>query len=1015
MTFFSAGTDGNNFTALAWNNNNLFFQNYTSGSQVTATSSAVFRDPSAWYHVVLAIDTTQSTPANRAILYVNGVQQAGFSGSSFSLNQQFWINFTYTHRIGSRQLSSADSFTDQYMADINFVDGQQLTANSFGSSNGLGVWQPIRYGGSYGTNGFYLPFPSANSVTANFLVVAGGASGGGWHGGGGGAGGYRTSVGTSGGGGSAESALTINTGISYTVQVGAGGSAVIDARGNDGGNSVFSTITSTGGGGGGSYATPRAGKNGGSGGGALNTSPGSGTANQGFGGGIGEGDNPAENRPGGGGGASAAGIAWNAGTNPAGGGDGVSSSITGSSVPRGGGGGGSRETTPLAPGGSGGGGTGGNSATNPTSGSANTGGGGGGQRAGFESRSSGAGGSGIVVISYAGSPQFTGGTITSSGGNTIHTFTTSGTLGIGIGGDYSPNGNNWTPNGFSFSSGSTYDSMTDVPTLTSATAANYCVLNPLTNVGIGTVSNGNLQLATTTNSRTMTGTMALPSTGQYYFEITATDYVTDGGTFLGIVNEAFITTTPTNGTWLGFNTYSATYNNGTTTDTNGLTGTNVTNDGDIWCIAVDMTNGKFWIGRSRSGTLVWADGVTPAVNGSGATALSLPTGTLYPMAYRGGSFNETYNFNFGQQPFAQTPPTGFNRLNTFNLPTPTIGATASTLASKNFNAVLFNGTSASTLTVTGVGFQPDLVWAKGRSGAWDHYLWDAVRGVTKYINSNSTATETTDANTLTSFNSDGFTSGAGASFGPFSLGNTQVAWNWKANGAGSSNTAGSITSTVSANTSAGFSIVTYTGTGSAGTIGHGLGVAPSMIIYKRRTGGSDSWIVYHASAGAANSLTLNNTNGVYSGGGTYYWGGTAPTPSVFSVATDSAVNTGSSTYVAYCFAEVDGYSKIGKYTGTGAGDSNGTFVYCGFRPAFIIAKVDASGYNWAMMDNERPGYNSISYRLFSDVVNEEVTTGDPQIDFVSNGFKLRAGNANYAGTVYYIAFAEHPFKYANAR
>jgi hypothetical protein len=344
--------------------------------------------------------------------------------------------------------------------------------------------------------------------------------------------------------------------------------------------------------------------------------------------------------------------------------------------------------------------------------------------------------------------------------------------------------------------------------------------------------------------------------------------------------------------------------------------------------------------------------------------------------------------------------------------------------SEHFDAKIRTGAGGGSVTVSGVGFRPDLVWTKSRSHAYDHMLADSVRGTTKAVRTNLSAVELTADSWgyLSAFNSDGYTAVPGsANFQSYGTsGITYVDWMWKAGGTAVTNTSGTISSQVSANPTAGFSIVTYAGTGSSGTIGHGCQVngiakAPSMIIYKRTTGGSDSWIVYHASAGAANSLTLNNTNAVYSGGGTYYWGGTAPTPSVFSVATDSAVNTGSSTYLAYCFAEVDGYSKFGKYTGTGAGESNGPFVYCGFRPAFIIVKVDAGGYNWAMMDNERPGYNSISYRIMADAANEETTAGDPQLDFLSNGFKLRAGNANYAGTVYYMAFAESPFKYASAR
>ena len=173
-TFFGAGIDANNFTALAWINDALYLQNYTGGSQVVTNTTAVFRDPSAWYHIVLALDTTQATAANRAIIYVNGVQQTGFSGSSFSLNQDFWVNFTYAHRIGSRQLSSADSFSNQYMTEINFIDGSALDPTSFGEFNATtGVWQPKAYTGSYGTNGFYLDFADNSSVAALGYDAAG--------------------------------------------------------------------------------------------------------------------------------------------------------------------------------------------------------------------------------------------------------------------------------------------------------------------------------------------------------------------------------------------------------------------------------------------------------------------------------------------------------------------------------------------------------------------------------------------------------------------------------------------------------------------------------------------------------------------------------------------------------------------------------------------------------------------------------------------------------------------------
>jgi len=712
-------------------------------------TTAVFRDPSAWYHFVIAIDTTQATTADRAKIYVNGVlQTVTVSNGGIGLNANWGFNTANTLNIG--RYTGGSSYTDGYLAEINFIDGQALTPSSFGeTSTSTGVWIPKKFVGTYGTNGFYLPF-------------------------------------------------TDNSGATSTT----------------------------------------------------------------------------------------------------------------------------------------------------------------------------------------------------------------------IGKDFSGNSNNWTPNNISVTAGSTYDSMTDVPTLTSATAGNYAVMNPLANSGIGTLSRGNLQLVTSTNAKTITGTMALPSTGQYYFEITATDYITGNGTFFGVVNQEFLTGAPSNGTWLGFNTYSATYNNGTSTDTNGLTGTDVTNDGDIWCIAIDVTNNKFWIGRSRSGTLTWADGTTPAVNGGGATTISLPTGTLYPMAYRGGSDNETYNFNFGQQPFAHTPPTGFVRLNTFNLPTPTIGATASTTANKYMNIALYTGTGSSQ-SITGLGFQPDWTWIKGRSGATDHGLYDAVRGVQNQLESNTTTAETAEATGLTAFGSDGFTVGALAQLNTSSA--TYVGWNWKANGAGSSNTSGTITSTVSANTTAGFSIVTYTGTGVNATVGHGLGATPSMVTVKCRSTAGESWHTYHVGLSSlANTVYLNGTaaQGSFP---TCFNSMSTLNSTVFSLGTDGASNGSGRTYVAYCFAPIAGYSAFGSYTGNGSTD--GTFVFTGFRPRFIILKRSNTGGDaWIMMDTSTQTYNVVGNFLQPSQADAELTT--PICDFLSNGFKLRETytTINSSGSTYiYMAFAESPFRYANAR
>ena len=324
--------------------------------------------------------------------------------------------------------------------------------------------------------------------------------------------------------------------------------------------------------------------------------------------------------------------------------------------------------------------------------------------------------------------------------------------------------------------------------------------------------------------------------------------------------------------------------------------------------------------------------------------------------------------------------------------------------SVHFNTKLYTGTGA-TQAVTGVGFQPDWVWLKSRSNSTYHLLYDAVRGATKQIYSNTTSAEGTDTNTLTSFDSDGFSLGADSGSGANINGYTQVAWNWKANGAGSANTDGSINSTVSANTTSGFSIVKYTGTGANATVGHGLGVAPKMIIVKN-TEATENWLVYHQSLGNTSVLKLNETSA--KGSSQYYWNNTSPTSSTFSLGASSEANTNADVNIAYCFAEKTGYSKFGSYDGNG--NANGTFVYTGFKPAFVIVKVSSGGTgDWQLFDNKRIGFNGGNYRLKPSSSSAEAT--DSLIDFLSNGFKLRdaGGSFNASGDTYiYMAFAENP-------
>jgi hypothetical protein len=312
-----------------------------------------------------------------------------------------------------------------------------------------------------------------------------------------------------------------------------------------------------------------------------------------------------------------------------------------------------------------------------------------------------------------------------------------------------------------------------------------------------------------------------------------------------------------------------------------------------------------------------------------------------------------------------------------------------------FNTKLYTG-NGSTQSITGVGFQPDWTWIKNRSSSYSHCLYDVVRTATKRVKSNSTDAEDTDTGGLTSFDSNGFSVGSSASQN--ASGENIVSWNWKAgNSAGSSNTDGSITSTVSVNTTAGFSIVKWTGTGSAVTVGHGLGQKPDILFVKRYSG-SSSWTVYTDVIDGSNDyLSLNASDAKGDSGNP------VATNSVFQKS-----DTNGEEVIAYCFASKTGYSKIGSYTGNGNAD--GTFVYTGFKPAFVLIKqTSASGTDWRLMDNKRSAFNLVDDRLFPNLSNAE-NTGDGY-DFLSNGFKIRTtnGDCNGSGQNYiYLAFAEEP-------
>jgi hypothetical protein len=574
--------------------------------------------------------------------------------------------------------------------------------------------------------------------------------------------------------------------------------------------------------------------------------------------------------------------------------------------------------------------------------------------------------------------------------------------------DASGNGNHWNPININFyTTDSTYDLMTDVPALTDETTANYCVLNPL-NVDTTTLSNANLTASITGSSggSSYFGTMALPASSKIYAEITVSSV--GDSTELGITSNS---SSPLNSKNAGI--FYAYNGDKDVLGTGSAFGASYTAN-DVIGIAVDTTAGtiQFFKNNTSQGTIT-------------NSVISSNTMFFACVYYSSNtSYTGLHTWNFGQRPFTYTPPTGFVALNTFNLPTPTIGATASTQANKYFDATTYTGNGSTQSIVNAAGFSPDLVWVKQRNGTGWHILTDSVRGANKQLYTNVTNAEGSDTALITALNSNGFSVGYNGGTDVNGSGSSYVAWQWDANGAGSSNTAGSITSTVSANTSAGFSVVKWTGTGAgSATVGHGLGVAPSFVVIKQlaSAGGTlYNWNAYHKSLGASKNIALNT-----SGAADVYgeiWSFTAPSSTVLTLGQTSGtwqvVNNYSGVgYVAYCFAEVAGYSKIGSYTGTGSSSSL-PFIYTGFRPKFILMKnASDSGQYWEIYDTSRDTYNAAGLRLFPNGYDAE-NDARPEIDILSNGFRIvdnQISNNGSGNTIIYYAVAENPFKYSLAR
>ena len=598
--------------------------------------------------------------------------------------------------------------------------------------------------------------------------------------------------------------------------------------------------------------------------------------------------------------------------------------------------------------------------------------------------------------------------------------------------DTDTTGNNWTLTNISTTAGVTYDAMTDTPT------NNYATINPLRKNNVSwTVSEANLRVysGSASNNPGAVSSLAMRS-GKWYWEVTIAA-IGSGSHGIGIQKSTYgLENDGTNAGYTSADTYhylkTGNKQNGGSGSAYGASYTT----SDVIGVGFDADSGTLEFFKNG------------ASQGTAFTGIGLADWTSWASPYNGGDMQ----FNFGQRPFAYTnagtdrPASTYKSLCTANLP-----SVAITKPTAHFDVTTWVSTQADAKTVTGLAFQPDFFWAKERVTGRSHNVFDSVRGVTKSLRTDGTDAEQTIAVSATgklkTFNSDGYTFGADtdASYGSVNYGTTNhVGWNWKAGGtpsvdnsAGAGNTptagsvkidganlgsalAGTIAATrLSANTTAGFSIVTYTGTGANATVGHGLGVAPKMVVVKCRDQTNKDWMVWHDDLTADTKALFWNSTAAETTDATY-WNSTPPTSSVFSVGSNANTNGNTFNYVAYCFAEIAGYSKFGSYVGNSSSD--GAYVHLGFRPRFLMIKI-ASGStgDWVVIDSKRDGYNEATKgnaALFPNTSGAEsyADTGSGDIDIVANGFKPRSNNSNVnssSGTYVYMAFAEHPFGGSN--
>jgi len=1056
QTFFSAGSSASNRSNFMFDsvNNQLRFFNLVGGSvNVQLITAQVLRDPSSWLNIVMAFDTSQSTESNRIKFYLNGVQVDNFSTTTYpSQNQDLLVNSTIEHSIGKAH--HYGEYLNAFLTDVNFVDGSQLDHTSFGAFDTNGVWQAIDTSGlTFGTNGFRLKFAdnssnaalgtdssgNSNTWTVNNLTAA------------------------------APGLATANQGFDVVTYSGNGGSQSISSlafqpdfvwiksRTSDDSPHLYDSIR----------GTPRLSSA------ATNSEYDNGDFSSfdsaGFTvtGGKNQTNGSSKNyvawcwRAGGTASSNTSGtITSSVSVNTTYGfsictytGNNTSGATVGHSL----------NAVPALiilkdrssaynwqvyhksfagtsngivlnsnSGIDSGSGAVWNSTT-PTSTVFSIG------------NSVGVNKSGDNYVAYVWSEvagfskfgSFTGAsTVTVATGFKpkyilIKNTTTSGSWSIFDGArdsdgeinhriyanESGPEGTNivignFTSTGFTLTNqgntnwnttGDTFvyaafaekpdqsgiDSLVDTPSnaatpsdtgVGNEVVGNYATLNPLD--GTLTLSNGNLESDRATSSWASNRSTIAVSSGKFYWEIEPT---AGSGTHymqVGIFKNAGQAINSDPGSDSDGYIYNAA--NGSKYNNNSSAGY-----GDSWAvgdiigIALDLDAGNLYF--YKNGT----------IQNSGTAAYTGLSGTFAAVVAQYGTC--TIHSNFGQRAFAYTAPSGYKSLNTASLPTPTIAD-----GSKYFDTKLVSGNS-STQTVSGLNFSPGFVWAKSRSHSTDHYLFDIVRGATNELKSNSTSAEGSNSG-LTQFNSDGYNMGSDSSMN--TSGRTYANWVWDAGTSTVTNNDGSIASQVRAQPSAGFSIVTYSGNSVSGaTIGHGLNATPEFLIVKSRTK-VDDWRVYSKAAGQGNYLRLQLTAGVAATGN---WQSLSST--TFGLNGDSAVNSSSHTYVAYCFAPVAGYSAMGSYTGNGSTD--GPFVHTGFKVAFLLLKCVDLTELWMLHDSARDPDNVVSKLLQPQSNDAEIdNVTNYSIDLLSNGFKLRSSTSrnNGSGNTYtYIAFASNPF------